>query len=211
MFNPKISRRPEESHEAKRSCRKTSICEKTPKWGRILRFDTTGSRDSWKRCQNDWDKIPGCRCTPHRKALYSANTWYEKQRECQDLDDTIAELYRTNPRLREAGVQILSATFQKSALINKKSAGGLLITFGEPERANKMVRQEIIWRYLAHICELFEGYVKPTQCFKCHGFGHMGIHCRQTERCGYCSRTGHKPEDRSWKPAQQIAVKGSFW
>lgn len=69
------------------------------------------------------------------------------------------------------------------------------MTVGEPEHANEMVRQEIIWRYLAHACELFEGNAKPTQCVKCHGFGHMAMHCRHTQRCGYCSRTGHKPED----------------
>lgn len=160
----------------------------------ILRFDTTGSRDSWRICQNDWINILGVGA--HLKERhYTVLIHGMKKRECQDPDDTIAELYRTNPRLQEAGVRILRATFQKKTLKSEKSAGPLLITVGEPEHANEMVRQEIIWRYLAHTCELFEGNAKPTQCFKCHGFGHMAMHCRQAQRCGYCSRTGHKPED----------------
>ena len=71
----------------------------------------------------------------------------------------------------------------------------LVITIGELEHAHEMVRQEIIWRYLAHTCELFEGNTKPTQCFKYHGFGHIAMHSQQAQRCGYCSRTGHKLED----------------
>lgn len=160
----------------------------------ILRFDTTESRDSWRRCEKDWIKVLGVGA--HLKERhYTVLIHGMKKRECQDSDNTIAELYRTNPRLQEAGVRILKATFQKKTLASDKSAGPLLITVGEPEHANEMVRQEINWRYQAHHCELFEGNAKPTQCFKCHGFGHMAIHCRHAQRCGYCSRTGHKPED----------------
>ena len=92
-------------------------------------------------------------------------------------------------------MRILRATFQKKTLKSAKSTGPLLVTVSEPEHANEMVRQDIIWRYVGHPCELFEGNAKPTQCFKCHGFGHMAMHCRQAQRCGYCSRTGHKPEE----------------
>lgn len=42
---------------------------------------------------------------------YTVLIHYMKKRECQDPDDTIAELYRTNPRLQEAGVRMLRATF----------------------------------------------------------------------------------------------------
>lgn len=67
-----------------------------------------------------------------------------KKRECQNLDDTIVELYRTQVRLQEARVQILRATFQMTTLKSDKPTGPLLITVGEPEHANEMVRQDII-------------------------------------------------------------------
>ena len=160
----------------------------------ILRFDTTESRDSWRRCENDWIEVLGVGARL-RERHYTVLIHSMKKRECQDSDNTIAELYQTNPRLQEAGVRILKAIFQKKTLASDKSAGPLLITVSEPEHANEMVRQEINWRYQAHHCELFEGNAKPTQCFKCQGFGHMAIHCRHAQRCGFCSRTGHKPED----------------
>ena len=160
----------------------------------ILRFDTTESRDSWKRCEKDWMKVLGVGA--HLKERHYAVLIHSmKKSECQDPEITIAEIYRTNPRLKEAGVRILRATFQKKTLKSTKSTGPLLVTVSEPEHANEMVRQDIIWRYVGHPCELFEGNAKPTQCFKCHGFGHMAMHCRQAQRCGYCSRTGHKPEE----------------
>ena len=160
----------------------------------ILRFDTTESRDSWRRCEKDWIKVLGVGA--HLKERhYTVLIHGMKKRECQDSDSTIAELYQTNTRLQDAGVRILTAAFRKKTLASDKSAGPLLITVSEPEHANEMVRQEINWRYQAHHCELFEGNAKPTQCFKCYGFGHLAIHCRHTQRCGYCSRTGHKPDD----------------
>ena len=160
----------------------------------ILSFDTTESRDSWRRCEKDWMKVLGVGA--HLKERhYTVLVHNIKKRECQDPNDTITELYRTNPRFREAGVQILRAVFQKKTLKSDKRTGPLLITVGEPEHANEMVRQDIIWRYISHPCELFEGNAKPTQCFKCQRFGHMATHCRQAQRCGYCSRIGHKPED----------------
>ena len=160
----------------------------------ILRFDTTESRDSWKRCAKDWMKVFGVGA--HLKERhYTVLIHSMKKSECQDSQNTIEELYRTNPRLEEAGIRMLRATFQKKTLNSDKSTGPLLITVSEPEHANEMVRQDIIWRFVGRPCELFEGNAKPTQCFKCYRFGHMAMHCRHAQRCGYCSRTGHKHEE----------------
>lgn len=160
----------------------------------ILRFDTTGSRDSWRGCEKDWIGALGVGAYLKQRH-YTVLIHSMKKRECQDSAMTIAELYKVNPRLQEAGVRILRTAFQKKTLTSDKAAGPLLVSVAEPEQANEMVRQEINWRYQAHHCELFEGNARPTQCYKCHGFGHMAIHCRHAERCGFCSKTGHKPED----------------
>lgn len=32
------------------------------------------------------------------------------------------------------------------------------------------------------------------QCFKCLGFGHLSMHCKNTERCGYCAE-GHRTNE----------------
>ncbi len=152
----------------------------------IFRFDTTESRDSWRRCENDWIEILGVGA--HLKQRHYTELIHSmKKRECQDSASTIAELYKANPRLHEAGVRILRTAFQKKTLTSDKATGPLLVSVGEPEHANEMVRQEINWRYQAHHCELFEDNAKPTQCFKCHAFGHMATHCRHAARCGYCS------------------------
>ena len=73
--------------------------------------------------------------------------------------------------------------------------GPLLVSVAEPEQANEMAHQEINWRSRAHHCELVEGNVKPTQCFQYYKFGHIAIHCRHTARCGFCTKSGHEPND----------------
>ena len=60
----------------------------------ILRFDTTESRDSWRRCEKDWMKVLGVRAYL-KERHYTVLIHNMKKRECQDLNDTIAELYRT--------------------------------------------------------------------------------------------------------------------
>ena len=145
----------------------------------LLRFDNTESRDSWRERQSDWLSTLG-EGALIKQRHYTVIVHRMKKRECQNAANTIAELYKTNPRLKAAGVQILKVSFQKKTLKSEKTSGPLLISVAEPEQANEMVRQEINWRYQAHHCELFEGNVKPTQCFQCHKFGQIGrASCRE--------------------------------
>lgn len=109
----------------------------------ILRFDTTESRDSWRRSEKDWMKVLGIG-THLKERHYTLLVHNMKKRECQDPDNTIAELYHTNPHLQEAGVQMLRATFEKKTMKRDKPTSLLLITIGELEHANEMVQQDII-------------------------------------------------------------------
>lgn len=76
----------------------------------ILRFDTTESRDSWKRCKEIW--IDALGIDAHLKERhYTVLIHNFKKRDCQDPASTIAELYKVNPQLQEAGVRILRIAF----------------------------------------------------------------------------------------------------
>ena len=60
----------------------------------ILRFDTTESRDSWRRCEKDWMNVLGAGARL-KERHYTVLIHGMQKRECQDSDRTIAELYRT--------------------------------------------------------------------------------------------------------------------
>lgn len=160
----------------------------------VLRFNNTESRDNWREREQDWVSTLG-EGAYVKQRQYTVIVHGMKKRECQDAENTIAELYSTNPRLKAAGVQILRASFQKRTLQSDKAKGPLLVSVAEPEQANEMVRQEINWRWEAHHCELFEGNTQPTQCFQCYKFGHIAKHCRHTARCGFCTKSGHESND----------------
>lgn len=160
----------------------------------VLRFDNTESRDNWREREQDWVSTLG-EGAYVKQRHYTVIVHGMKKRECQDVANTIAELYNTNPRLKAAGVQILKVSFQKKTLQSDRAKGPLLVSVAEPDQANEMVRQEINWRYQAHHCELFEGNIQPTQCFQCYKFGHIAKHCRHTARCGFCTKSGHESND----------------
>ena len=165
-----------------------------PSGDTVLRFDTTVHRDSWKETQEHWINVlgPGAHL---KQRHYTVIVQGMRKKECQDPTTTIKELYQVNPRLQQAGVEILRIAFQKRFLASDRATGPLLVSVAEPEQANEMVRQEINWRYQAHNCELFEGNSRPVQCYKCNAFGHMAVHCRGAARCGFCSKIGHKPDE----------------
>ncbi len=160
----------------------------------VLVFDTRANRDAWKDCKTKWIGIFGTKaCTQQRR--YTVLIHGIKMKECQNTVKTIEEIYRSNARLKEAGVEILNAVFQKRTLASSNSTGPLLVSVAEPEQANTMVQQEINWRYQAHNCELFEGNARPVQCFQCYKFDHMAKYCRQAARCGFCGKIGHETKE----------------
>jgi hypothetical protein len=53
----------------------------------------------------------------------------------------------------------------------------------------------LIWQYELHDCEPFTGNCVITQCFKCYQYGHVGHHCHNTQRCGFCAAPGHNTND----------------
>lgn len=67
------------------------------------RFDTKASRDSWKLCRKARIEVFGIGAYV-RQRQYTPIIHGMKIEECQNPVDANTELYRVDPRLKEAGV-----------------------------------------------------------------------------------------------------------
>lgn len=85
--------------------------------------------------------------------------------------------------------------WSKKTIKSHKKTGPLHIGVAEPEQANYLVDNGILYGSELHDCEVFYGDCQVTQCFQCQAYGHTAKHCRNTVRCGFCAAIGHKTGD----------------
>jgi hypothetical protein len=50
----------------------------------------------------------------------------------------------------------------------------------------------LVWGAQIYQCEPFSGDLRPTQCYKCWGHGHMAKWCHESARCGRCAASAHE-------------------
>jgi hypothetical protein len=83
------------------------------------------------------------------------------------------------------------------------------------DQANRLCDRGLVWDAQIYQCEPFSGDLRPLQCYKCWGFGHMARWCRGTARCGRCSASTHKggeeacPSNTGEVPKRCPACNGS--
>ena len=68
----------------------------------------------------------------------------------------------------------------------------ILIEVTRLKAAQKLCRNGLIWEAQIFNCKPYTPELRPMQCYKCWGWGHMAKHCKATARCGHCSATAHK-------------------
>jgi hypothetical protein len=69
-----------------------------------------------------------------------------------------------------------------------KSASSVIIEFTQPEDANKIIDEGLVWQGELFQCERYERQCRLKQCFKCQKYGHIGTQCKATTACGYCAQ-----------------------
>ena len=92
--------------------RQLDPAKRVPSWDVLLRFNNTENRDSWRESEQDWVSTIGEGAYVKRRH-YTAIVHRMKKTECQNVENTIAELNKSNPQLKAAAVQILKVSFQK--------------------------------------------------------------------------------------------------
>lgn len=90
----------------------------------------------------------------------------------------------------------------------------VLIEVTRLETAQKLCRNGLVWEAQIFNCEPYTPELRPMQCYRCWGWGHMAKHCKATARCGRCSATAHEggeeqcPSNNGQIPKSCPACKG---
>ena len=90
----------------------------------------------------------------------------------------------------------------------------ILIEVTRLEAAQKLCRNGLVWEAQIFNCKPYTPELRPMQCYKCWGWGHMAKHCKATPRCGRCSATAHEggeeqcPSNNGRAPKSCPACKG---
>ena len=108
-----------------------------------------------------------------------------------DTETAIKSIYTQNPKL-VGHVEILAIRWAKKGLRAGKTKAPLHLCIAEPDQANVLIDQGLIWQYQLHRCEPFAGECQVTQCYKCHQYNHTAKMCGNTAKCGFCAAPGHE-------------------
>jgi hypothetical protein len=121
----------------------------------------------------------------------------------------------------EAAGEIARANGVKVARIQPKipKAEGLryaslIVETTSVDQANRLCDRGLVWDAQIYQCEPYSDDLRPLQCYKCWGFGHMARWCRGTARCGRCGASAHEggeeacPSNRGEVPKRCPACNG---
>lgn len=103
------------------------------------------------------------------------------------------ELYQLNKTI-QGKVDILGLKWAQKN-IGSRTRATLQIKVASSTQANLLIDRGLVVDCQIHYCEPFVGECRVTQCYKCYKYGHIAAMCKSLERCGYCSKTGHKTAD----------------
>lgn len=112
----------------------------------------------------------------------------------RDQEKAIKGIFSQNPTLK-GKVEFIRVGWSRKTISKHKKAGPLHIGVAEPEQANYLVDNGLLYGSELHDCEVFYGDCQVTQCFQCQAYGHTAKHCRNVIRCGFCAAAGHKSGD----------------
>ena len=70
------------------------------------------------------------------------------------------------------------------------ASAGLLLEFTSIYEANQLCDKGLVWDAGYYPCEVYDGDLRPTICYRCCAYGHKARYCRRTALCPDCA--GHK-------------------
>jgi hypothetical protein len=112
----------------------------------------------------------------------------------QDQRKAIEEIYSHNPKLKGL-IEIVRVGWARKAIQQGKRTAPLHLGIAEPEQANLLIEQGLLYGSELHDYEVYSGDCQVTQCFRCYAYGHTAKHCQSIVRCGFCAAAGHKSND----------------
>jgi len=103
----------------------------------------------------------------------------------EKFDEIKAELLHDNrPFIPNADIKYIGWL---SRAASTKSASTIIVEFTNPEDANKIIDEGLIWQGEAFQCERYDRQCRLKQCYKCQKYGHIGTQCKASTACGYCA------------------------
>ena len=75
-----------------------------------------------------------------------------------------------------------------------KKETSLVIECKTATQANGAIEEGLAIGAELHRCTLYNPACKQKQCFNCQQYGHLVIHCTNTQACGYCA-AAHRSQD----------------
>ena len=68
----------------------------------------------------------------------------------------------------------------------------MVVSVRSAEAARALCAQGLLWEARFFDCEPYSAEVKPKQCFRCYGYGHIARYCERRARCGHCAASAHE-------------------
>ena len=115
---------------------------------------------------------------------------------------------------QQNGVKILRVRTIKRFMKQDDTRTHVLIEVTRLEAAQRLCRNGLVWEAQIFNCEPYAPELRPMQCYRCWGWGHMAKYCKATARCGRCSATAHEggeeqcPSNSGQVPKSCPACKG---
>lgn len=162
---------------------------------------TTESKEKRQELQKDqsWTASLGAGAVVKRRGYtVLAHGIRVSQIDTNSQNEAIQEILKQNRGLKDK-VEILRVGWTRRAIKGEKQVAPLLVTVAEPEQADYLIDNGLLWGYQLHDCELFHGDCNIVQCFRCYKYGHIAKTCGNSARCGFCSSLSHKTNECLWK------------
>jgi hypothetical protein len=121
----------------------------------------------------------------HRTYVVIAKRIRAEDLRRSDPAETAKEIARTN------GVSITRIRAKLPRAEDARYAS-MLVETTSVDQANRLCDRGLVWDAQIYQCEPFSGDLRPLQCYKCWGYGHIARWCRSTARCGRCGASAHE-------------------
>ena len=167
----------------------------------ILTMDTAASKEALQKTTTWLASLGTGAAVVRKQYTIVAQGVKISQIKTHDQTTAIRQVYAGNPGL-DREVEILRVSWARKTIKQWEKAGKpasktgpLLIGIAGPEQANHLIDAGLVFDYQVHECEPYSGDCSITQCYKCFKYGHIAAMCRNTPRCGKCSKPGHSERE----------------
>ncbi len=90
-----------------------------------------------------------------------------------------------------------------------KKETSLVIECKTATQANGAIDEGLAIGAELHRCTLYNPACKQKQCFNCQQYGHLAVHCTNTQACGYCAAAHRSQDCKKDVPKKCVLCKGA--